>query len=173
MGPDAPALNSVGVAPGDMAKAAPASATALRSDAEQTVPAPRVISGTDLAIAAIACSATGVRSVTSITCMPPRTSARATSTATDASVNVTTGMTGDKRRNFSIAPECVMASAPYCESCVLQEIVHVCDRAEVEIARNGMLQAGGGEPEVECGLVAQPALDAMQHPGGEGVAAAD
>ncbi len=94
----------------------------------------------------MACSATGVRIVTSITWIPPRTSARATSTATAASVNVTTGMTGDKRRNFSIAPECVIASAPYCESCVLKQIVHVRDAAEVEIARNRVLQAGGGEP---------------------------
>jgi hypothetical protein len=45
-------------------------------------------------------------------------------------------MTGDKRRNFSIAPECVMTSAPYCESAILQQIVHVRDAAEVEIARN-------------------------------------
>src|SRR5205823_3112857 len=97
----------------------------------------------------------------------------ATSAATDASVNVTTGMTGDKRRNFSIAPECVMTLAPYCESRVLKEIVHVRDGTEVEIARDGMLQAGGAQPEVECGLVAQPALDAVQHPSGEGVTAAD
>src|SRR5580698_5546071 len=156
-----------------MANAAPASAAAFRSDTEHTVPAPTVISGTDLAIAAMACSATGVRSVTSMTWMPPRTSARATSTATAASVKVTTGMTGDKRRNFSIDPECVIASAPYCESCVLEEIVHVRDAAEVEIAGNGMLQAGGGEPEVQARLVIQPGLEAVQYPGGEGVTAAN
>src|ERR1700733_2318508 len=156
-----------------MAKAAPASAAAFRSDTEHTVPAPTVISGTDLAIAAMACSATGVRIVTSITWMPPRTSARATSAATAASVNVTTGMTGDKRRNFSIAPECVIASAPYCESCVLEEIVHVRDAAEVEIARNGVLQAGGGEAEVQGRLVIQPTPEAVQHPGCERVTAAD
>src|SRR3984957_19131473 len=156
-----------------MAKAAPASAAAFRSETEHTVPAPTVISGTALAIAAMACSATGVRSVISITWMPPRTRARATSTATAASVNVTTGMTGDKRRNFSIAPECVIASAPYCESCVLEEIVHVRDAAEVEITRNRMLQAGRGDPEVQVCLVVQAALETVQHPGGEGVTAAD
>jgi hypothetical protein len=42
-----------------------------------------------------------------------------------------------------------LTSAPYREPRVLEEIVHVRDADEVEISGNRVLEAGGGEAEVE------------------------
>jgi hypothetical protein len=76
-------------------KAAPASAAASNCSTSSTVPAPTVkVPSTSAAIARIASSAAGVRSVTSAQWIPPRRRAAASCGATEASSSTTTGITG-------------------------------------------------------------------------------
>src|SRR5437016_5736017 len=173
MCPTAAAASSVPVAPGEMANEAPALAAACRSATESTVPAPTLISGTARAIASMARNAAGVRSVTSITCMPPRTSARARSAAAAASSIVTTGMTGESRRKCSTVGSCFMTSAPHRESCIAQQSVHVGYTDQVEVSGDRMLQTRGRQPEIERGLGLEAGLRAVQYCGRERISAAD
>src|SRR5690625_1178998 len=90
------AANSDGVAPGDTRKLAPASAAFAAWSGVVIVPAPTTMSGTSSAIARIASTATGVRSVSSIAGSPPATSALASGTASATRSMTTTGMTGTR-----------------------------------------------------------------------------
>src|SRR5215207_78207 len=73
---------------------APAFDAAAMSSIFVTVPAPTTASGRSAAMAVIAASAAGVRSVTSSTGSPPATNARASGTASLTCSIVSTGMTG-------------------------------------------------------------------------------
>src|SRR5215216_6540101 len=72
---------------------APTFNAAAMSSIFVTVPTPTTASGTSAAMAVIAPSAAGVRSVTSSTGSPPPTSARASGTASSTCSIVSTGMT--------------------------------------------------------------------------------
>ena len=86
------------MAPGETAKRAPACSAAAKSAGVITVPAPTCAPSTSAAIARIASSATGVRSVTSIARTPPATSARAIGTASASRSITTTATTGPRPR---------------------------------------------------------------------------
>src|SRR5690348_11420237 len=64
-------------------------------------------------------------------------------------------------------------SAPYCESRILQEIVHVRDADEIEISRNRVLQASSGQTEVDARLVVQFGLETVEHTSRESIATTD
>src|SRR6476659_7577827 len=99
------AASRAGVVPGETRNCAPASAASLAWPGVSTVPAPTRISGTSSAIARIASSATGVRSVSSMTGRPPATRARATGTAWARSSTTTTGTTGTRSRRPGVASD--------------------------------------------------------------------
>ena len=86
---------SAGVQPGERAKRAPASITRCTSTACVTVPAPRCMAGTLRATASMQARPCGVRSVISITSMPPASKASANGTAWATSVRAITGTTRD------------------------------------------------------------------------------
>ena len=81
--------------------------------------------------------------------MPPRTSARASSGAVAASSMVTTGMTGESRRMSAMEARVFMRSSSHREPSSRQQIIDLRNRHRIEISRNGMLQAGGRERELE------------------------
>ena len=85
---------SSGVVPGLTRKVAPAAIVASICARLVTVPAPAMAPSTSAAISRSASSATGVRSVTSISGRPPSTSARASGTASSRRSMTTTGTTG-------------------------------------------------------------------------------
>ena len=73
----------------------PAAVQSLKSGARVSVPPPTIASGTAARMARIASSAHAVRSVTSSTRSPPRTSASASGTACSSCWMVSTGITGE------------------------------------------------------------------------------
>ena len=92
-----------GGVPGLTMKLAPASSAACNEASSITVPAPVTAPGTSRLMAAMAASAPGVRSVTSMAGRPPATSARACATPSAASRTVSTGITGASRITASVA----------------------------------------------------------------------
>src|SRR5689334_17592564 len=169
----APAASNSRVAPGEMANAAPAFAARLRSSGDITVPAPTQISGTALAMASMAASACGVRNVTSMTRMPPRASARARSAALLASSMVTTGMTGESCRISAIGARVFIRSSSHCEAPPCQQLLDLPDTRAIDVAGNGVLEAAGGEREVQRSLIVQSGERAVQNAGRECIAGAD
>ena len=118
-------------------------------------------------------SACGVRNVTSMTRMPPRTSARARSGCGAASSMVTTGITGESCRISAIDALVFMRSSSHREAPTGQQLVDLRHAGAIEIARNRVLQHRRGEREVERGLLVQPGDAAVQDARCEGVARAD
>ncbi len=93
------------VAPGETPKVAPAAFAALTSAGVKSVPAPTMPPGTS-AMARIASSATGVRSVTSSAGRPPATSASARGRACARSSITSTGTTGARRQISAALADC-------------------------------------------------------------------
>ncbi len=87
------ARSRAGVSPGLKLKGTPSARASATSASLSTVPSATTASGTSLRIAAAAAAPAGVRSVTSSTRIPPRTSARASGTASPGWPIVSTGMT--------------------------------------------------------------------------------
>ena len=94
IGASAAAFASAGDVPGLTRNFAPASTAAWICAGSTMVPAPTWAPGTLRAISAMASSAAGVRSVTSMAGRPPATSARACATPSATSRTVSTGITG-------------------------------------------------------------------------------
>src|SRR3569833_1822099 len=168
-----PAANKAGVAPGEMAKAAPALAAACRSEIDSTVPAPPTMSGSARAIASIARSAAGVRNVTSTTRMPPRTNARARTGPIEASSIVTTGMTGDNFRKSSIAVTGISSSASHRKARIPQQILNLGNAHEVEIPVDRMLQDRCRDAKIDSVLVIHLRTHTVKYACSERIPAAD
>ena len=88
---------SAGVSPGLTPNTAPALIDSSKSSGRVIVPTPTIAPSTSRAMASMACSATGVRSVSSSTRTPPATSALASGTACSIFSTTMTGMTGPMR----------------------------------------------------------------------------